>query len=53
MIRRRLWAWVAATIGVVVAVLALNLGLGNSPALGLDLQGGLSVILAPTQRRHR
>jgi preprotein translocase subunit SecD len=49
MIRRRLWAWVAATIGVVVAVLALNLGLGNSPALGLDLQGGLSVILAPTR----
>jgi preprotein translocase subunit SecD len=49
MIRRRLWAWVAATVGVVIAVLALNLGFGNSPALGLDLQGGLSVILAPTR----
>jgi preprotein translocase subunit SecD len=49
MIRRRLWAWVAATVGVVVAVLALNLGFGNTPALGLDLQGGLSVILAPSE----
>src|SRR5262245_64802245 len=49
MIRRRLWAWVGATVGAVVALLALNLGFGNSPALGLDLQGGLSVILAPSQ----
>jgi preprotein translocase subunit SecD len=49
MIRRRLWAWVAATVGVVAAVLALNLGFGNTPALGLDLQGGLSVILAPSE----
>ena len=46
---RRLWISVASIIGVAVALLALNLGFGNSPALGLDLQGGLSVILAPTK----
>jgi preprotein translocase subunit SecD len=45
---RRLWISVGAIIGVAVALLALNLGFGNTPALGLDLQGGLSVILAPT-----
>jgi preprotein translocase subunit SecD len=46
---RRLWVSVAAIISVAVVLLGLNLGLGNSPALGLDLQGGLSVILAPTK----
>jgi preprotein translocase YajC subunit len=30
-------------------LLALNLGRGNTPVLGLDLQGGVSVILAPTE----
>jgi preprotein translocase subunit SecD len=49
MIRRRLWISVAAIIGVAIVVLGLNLGFGNTPALGLDLQGGLSVILAPTR----
>ena len=49
MIRRRLWAWVAGIVGVTAAVLALNLAFGNTPALGLDLQGGLSVTLAPTE----
>jgi preprotein translocase subunit SecD len=49
MIRRRLWLSVAAIIGVAVVVLGLNIGFGNTPALGLDLQGGLSVILAPTK----
>jgi preprotein translocase subunit SecD len=50
MIRRRLWVSVAAIIGVAIVVLGLNIGFGNSPALGLDLQGGLSVILAPTKQ---
>ncbi len=45
---RRLWVSVAAIISVAIVLLGLNLGLGNTPALGLDLQGGLSVILAPT-----
>ncbi len=49
MIRRRLWAWVAGIVGVTAAVLALNLAFGNTPALGLDLQGGLSVTLAPSE----
>src|SRR5918996_4918227 len=48
MTRRRLWASVLGIVGVTAVVLGLNLGLGNTPALGLDLQGGLSVILAPT-----
>jgi preprotein translocase subunit SecD len=49
MIRRRLWASVAAIVGVAVVVLGLNLGFGNTPALGLDLRGGLSVVLAPSE----
>jgi preprotein translocase subunit SecD len=49
MTRRRLWVSVAAIISVAIVVLGLNLGFGNAPALGLDLQGGLSVILAPTK----
>ena len=39
-------------IGVVLAVfglLAYNVATDNSPILGLDLQGGVSVILAPTE----
>jgi preprotein translocase subunit SecD len=46
---RRLWVSVAAIISVAIVLLGLNLGFGNTPALGLDLQGGLSVILAPTK----
>ncbi|MGI9051050.1 MAG: hypothetical protein ACR2HQ_00085, partial [Ilumatobacteraceae bacterium] len=49
MIRRRLWASLLGCVGVAVVVLAVNLALGNSPVLGLDLQGGLSVVLAPTE----
>lgn len=47
MIRRRLWASLLGCLGVAVALLAVNLVLGNTPALGLDLQGGVSVVLAP------
>src|SRR5262245_40183571 len=49
MTRRRLWVSVTSIIAVAIVVLGLNLGFGNTPALGLDLQGGLSVILAPTK----
>jgi len=45
--RRRLWASLLGCLGVTFALLAINLGLGNAPALGLDLQGGVSVVLAP------
>src|SRR5215207_1735042 len=47
MTRRRLWASLLGCVGITVALLALNLGLRNTPALGLDLQGGVSVVLAP------
>jgi preprotein translocase subunit SecD len=47
MIRRRLWASLLGCLGISFVLLALNLGLGNTPALGLDLQGGVSVVLAP------
>src|SRR4051794_38051274 len=47
MTRRRLWASLLGCVGVTVALLAINLGLQNTPALGLDLQGGVSVVLAP------
>ena len=49
MTRRRLWASLIGCVGVPVIALALNLVVGNSPALGLDLQGGLSVVLAPSE----
>ncbi len=47
--RSRLWTSVVATSLVCVAVLVIALGLGWSPKLGLDLEGGLSVVYAPVQ----
>jgi preprotein translocase subunit SecD len=47
MIRRRLWASLLGCVGITFALLAVNLVLRNTPALGLDLQGGVSVVLAP------
>jgi len=47
MIRRRLWWSLLAVVVVAVGLLGVNLGLGNQPVLGLDLQGGVSVILRP------
>ena len=49
MIRRRLWRRCSASSGSPSSLLALNLGLGNTPVLGLDLQGGVSVVLSPTE----
>ena len=43
----RLWASIILFVGLVAGLLGLNLGLDNSPVLGLDLKGGVSVILAP------
>ena len=34
---------------IVIATLAYNVATDNTPILGLDLQGGVSVILAPTE----
>jgi preprotein translocase subunit SecD len=47
--RRRLWTSLLGSVIVVVVLLAVNLALGNRPILGLDLQGGVSVILSPTE----
>ncbi|MGA9278460.1 protein translocase subunit SecD [Ilumatobacter sp.] len=45
--KRRLWSSLLATTIVVIGVFALNLATGTAPLLGLDLQGGASVILEP------
>lgn len=45
--KRRLWFSLIATVVAVIAALAGNIATNNEPILGLDLQGGLSVILAP------
>ena len=44
---RRLRAYLIASVVITVAALAATLGTGGSPVLGLDLQGGISVVLAP------
>jgi len=45
--KRRLWTSLIATILVTVGVFAANLATGTAPLLGLDLQGGASVVLEP------
>lgn len=45
--KRGLWASIVIFVGLVGALLGLNLGTNNTPVLGLDLKGGISVILAP------
>jgi preprotein translocase subunit SecD len=44
-----LWASLVTFVVLVAGLLALNAGLGNEPILGLDLKGGVSVILAPAE----
>ncbi|WP_420450404.1 protein translocase subunit SecD [Ilumatobacter sp.] len=46
---RRLWFSLLATVVVVIGWFAGNLVTDNTPKLGLDLQGGASVILEPTE----
>ena len=46
MIRRRLWISLVGIVLVSIALLAINLVSGNEPVLGLDLQGGISVVLS-------
>lgn len=41
-----LWATIVIFVGLIAAVVGVNLGFGNTPVLGLDLKGGLSVIYA-------
>lgn len=44
-----LWASLVAIVVAAAALLGINVAAGNTPVLGLDLQGGVSVILAPTE----
>jgi preprotein translocase subunit SecD len=46
MIRRRLWISLIGIVVVAVTLLAVNLVAKNEPVLGLDLQGGISVVLS-------
>ena len=46
---KRKWTTLAITIGLVGVLLGLSIWQGNSPLLGLDLQGGTEVILRPAE----
>src|ERR687891_685530 len=46
--RRRLWLPLILFVAAAVGSLAATLVTGDSPLLGLDLQGGVSVVLEPT-----
>jgi preprotein translocase subunit SecD len=46
---RRLWTSLIGVVLIVVITLSYNIATDNTPILGLDLQGGVSVILAPTE----
>ena len=47
--KTRLWASLLGTVLIDGALLVGNVAAGNSPQLGIDLQGGVSVILEPTE----
>ena len=47
--KRRLWASLIGVVLIVLITLGFNIATDNTPILGLDLQGGVSVILAPTE----
>ena len=49
MIRRRLWISLIGIVTVAIVLLGTNLIAQNEPVLGLDLQGGISVVLAPDE----
>ena len=45
--RARGWVSIIVIVGLAVVLLALSLLAGNAPLLGLDLQGGVEVVLEP------
>ena len=47
---RRLWVSLIGSVVIAVVLLLGNIVAGNAPILGLDLQGGVSVILAPVEK---
>ena len=44
---RKYWAYLIGSVAVVVIALVATVAVGNTPVLGLDLQGGISVRLIP------
>ncbi len=48
--QRRLWLSLIGTVLIVTGAFAAILATGNQPVLGIDLQGGVSVILAPDEQ---
>jgi preprotein translocase subunit SecD len=46
---RRLWSSLIGVVLIVLITVGFNIATDNTPILGLDLQGGVSVILAPTE----
>ena len=51
--RRRLWATLISTVVIVIVLFIGAIATGTTPILGLDLQGGVSVILAPVESADR
>jgi preprotein translocase subunit SecD len=47
--KRRLWSSLIGVVLIVLITLGYNIATDNTPILGLDLQGGVSVILSPTE----
>jgi preprotein translocase subunit SecD len=45
--RKRLWAELIAFVALIGVLLGINIARDEHPVLGLDLEGGVSVILAP------
>jgi preprotein translocase subunit SecD len=50
--RRKIWLPLMFVVLVAIGGLAATLISGNSPELGLDLQGGVSVVLEPTSKAN-
>src|SRR5436190_12268673 len=50
--KRRMIISLVGILAVTFGLLALNIGLGNAPLLGLDLQGGASVTLRPATQDY-
>jgi preprotein translocase subunit SecD len=48
--RRSLWISLISIVSIAVVALAATLALGNKPVLGLDLRGGVSVVLKPDRK---
>jgi len=46
---KRLWASIIVFLAVVGGLFTMSVATGNTPVLGLDLKGGVSVILAPEE----